>query len=233
MLKIIHKGLECFLQRENDKDIWFWGQSNDKPYFCYINYNNKIHKISIEKENECLVNDIWKLFGIIDLVNLFGRFDTLIFHSSFVSYNDKAILFTGPSGIGKSTQADLWKKYENIDIVNGDRSAINKINDKWYAYGFPYSGSSDYCLNKKCEIRLIVVLEQGDKNKIVKLSGVEKFKYIYGQTAFNKWDKELNIKIIDLVQELIDDVEIVKLSCTPTQEAVQVLKKFIEEENLI
>lgn len=231
--KIIYQEVESFLQQDIYKDIWFLGIKKIIPYCCHINYRNGIHKIYIKKEMEYKVKDVWKLFAIMDLVNLFGQFDTLIFHSSFISYRDKAILFTGPSGIGKSTQADLWKKYENTDIVNGDRSVINKIDNKWYAYGLPYSGSSNYCLNKKCEIKLIVVLEQGDTNNITKLRGVEKFKYIYEQTAFNKWDKELNIKIIDLVQELIDDVEIVKLSCTPNQEAVELLKKFIEEENLI
>lgn len=231
--KIIYEEVECFMQQEIDKDIWFLGRKKFVPYCCHINYRNGIHKIYIKKEKDYKVKDIWKLFAIMDLVNLFGQFNTLIFHSSFVSYKDKAILFTGPSGIGKSTQADLWKNYENTDIVNGDRSAINKIDDKWYAYGLPYSGSSNYCLNKKSQIKLIVALDQGDTNKIIKLSGAEKFKYVYSQIAFNKWDKELNIKIIDLIQKLIDDVEIVKLSCTPTYDAVEVLKNFIEEENLI
>ena len=43
----------------------------------------------------------------IDLVLLlFNR----IMHASVVEYQNQAILFSGPSEIGKSTQANLWKK---------------------------------------------------------------------------------------------------------------------------
>lgn len=231
--KVIYREVESCLQLEEDKDIWFLERNNPNPYCCHINYRNGIHKIYIEENSDYKVKEMWQVFAIMDLVNLLGQFDTLILHSSFIPYKEKGILFTGSSGIGKSTQADLWQKYEKTEIINGDRSVINKIDGKWYAYGFPYSGSSNHCLNKKYEIRLIVALEQGDINKIVRLNGFEKFKYVYSQIAINKWDKDLNIKIIDLVRELTNDVEIIKLSCKPDQEAIDILKRFIEEESLI
>ena len=78
-----------------------------------------------------------------------------------------------------------------------------------------------------------MILEQGKQNNLVKLSNIEKFKYIYSQISVNKWDKYLNTKIIDLVTDLVSNVSIIKLSCLPNESAVKILKSFIEGENLI
>ena len=53
-----------------------------------------------------------------------------VLHSSYIVYHDQAILFTAPSGVGKSTQASLWQKYRNIKIINGDRTLITKNKEK-------------------------------------------------------------------------------------------------------
>ena len=79
------------------------------------------------------------LFKQINLMNYLAFEDVLvnhqgfILHSSFISWQNNGILFTAPSGTGKSTQADLWKKYEDADIYNGDRTIIRKILRFWLA----------------------------------------------------------------------------------------------------
>lgn len=66
--------------------------------------------------------------------------------------------------MGKSTQADLWNKYEGCEIINGDRSAITKKDGVWNAYGLPFAGSSRIYKNVKNPIRCVVVL---NKRKII------------------------------------------------------------------
>lgn len=231
--KKMGSGFEYFLQKEKNKTIRFLQKEENEPYCCYIAYKNGQKEIRIEDKYEYLMSDIEDYFKAIDVVSIFCRHNALILHSSFINYKNVGIIFSGPSGIGKSTQADLWNKYEKTDIINGDRSLIKKINHKWYAYGFPYSGSSNYCLNEVLEIKLIVILEQGKQNNLVQLSNIEKFKYIYSQISVNKWDKDLNTKIIDLVTDLVSNVSIIKLSCLPNENAVKILKLFIEGEILI
>lgn len=223
----IYEGIESFIQKDYNKNICFLRWKGSDSRLCHIDYCNGNHDIIVDKNNE-FIPKTWQLFEIMNLVKLFGQFNTLILHSSFISYKEKGIIFTGPSGIGKSTQADLWAKYQNSNIINGDRTLLKKSDGKWFGYGFPYSGSSEHCLNQSYEIKLIVVLEQGKKNEIKKLSGIEKLKYVYSQIAINKWDKELNITIIDLVNKLLSDIEVVKLSCLPNKESVELLKNFIE-----
>ena len=49
----------------------------------------------------------WHIFSLIPVIPLLLERSTLILHASCVLYNETAILFSGPSGIGKSTQAQL------------------------------------------------------------------------------------------------------------------------------
>ena len=224
--KVIHEGIESFVQKDYNGNIWFL-RSGSTSHLCHIDYNNGDHEIIIDQNNK-VIPKTWQLFEVMNVIKVFAQFNTLILHSSFISYKDKGIIFTGASGIGKSTQADLWAKYQNSNIINGDRTLLKKSGGKWFGYGFPYSGSSNHCLNQSYEIKLIVALEQGNKNEIKRLSGIEKLKYVYSQTAINKWDKELNITIINLVEKLLSDVEVIKLSCLPNEESVEELKKFIE-----
>ena len=93
----------------------------------------------------------------------------IVFHSSAVVYNNKAYLFTAPSGTGKSTHTSLWIKYlgnEKAKILNDDKPALVFENGKVYAYGTPFSGKTDLNINEKYELGGICYLSQGDKNEI-------------------------------------------------------------------
>ena len=91
-------------------------------------------------------------FSICGLHHILLKKNMPILHASYIEYNNKAILFAAPSGVGKSTQASLWKEYKDATIVNDDRVLIGCNNENWYAYGYPSTGSSKICLNRTNEI---------------------------------------------------------------------------------
>ena len=49
---------------------------------------------------------------------------SIVLHSSFVISGGAALIFSGASGAGKSTQAELWRSTVGASIVNGDRTLI-------------------------------------------------------------------------------------------------------------
>ena len=79
----------------------------------------------------------------------------IVLHASYIEWNNKAILFTAPSGNGKSTQADLWASHRQAEIINGDRAVIRIIDGKIFADGIPFSGSSTYCKNRTLPLAAI------------------------------------------------------------------------------
>lgn len=167
----------------------------------------------------------------INLEQILNKFNTFILHSSFIKYNNKAIIFSAPSGTGKSTQADLWNKYENAEIINGDRAGIRKIGDEWIAYGLPFAGSSRIFKNKKAPISHIIILGQGKENKLKRLSPREAFIKIYSETTIHTWDKEFQNNIVNMITDLVQNIPVYQYECLPDKSAVEFLKQKIEEDN--
>src|SRR5699024_19054 len=64
----------------------------------------------------------------------------LLLHASFIRWQARGILFSAPSGTGKSTQADLWVRHRGAEVINGDRAALRRSAGRWRAYGLPYAG---------------------------------------------------------------------------------------------
>lgn len=176
------------------------------------------------------------LFKKINLMNYLAFEDVLvnhqgfILHSSFISWQNNGILFTAPSGTGKSTQADLWKKYEDADIYNGDRTIIRKIEGKYYGFGSPYAGSSGIYRNESAPIKAIVVIEQGPDNVIRRLHGREAFLPLFRETLMNTWNKEYMEKMTDLLMDVACQIPVYHLSCRPDQGAVNTVKNEILKE---
>lgn len=81
--------------------------------------------------------------GLFDILADAGM---LVLHSAYiVTRQGEGILFSGPSGIGKSTQAALWQRYGAAQTVNGDRALVRP--DTGTVSGVMYAGTSGICRN--------------------------------------------------------------------------------------
>lgn len=150
-----------------------------------------------------------------------------ILHSSFVVWRGQGILFTAPSGTGKSTQADLWKQYEGADIYNGDRTVVRRINGSYYGFGSPYAGSSGIYRNESAPICAIVVLTQASENQIQRLSGKQAFLPLFRETLANTWNPAYMESMTDLLLDAAATIPIFRLDCRPDRDAVELVKKTL------
>lgn len=160
------------------------------------------------------------------LCSRLSYYDTLLAHSSFISLHGKGVLFTGYSGVGKTTQAELWAKHLGAEIVNGDKTFIREVDGKFFAYGSPWKGSSEYCLNKKALLSGIVVLRQAETNSITKLDkkAIELF---MPHIFFPHWDKDCLVKALDTFDKLISSVPVWLLECRPDEDAVRITQEAV------
>lgn len=66
----------------------------------------------------------------------------VVLHSSYIiTQRGEALLFSAPSGTGKSTQAELWRSYAGAKVINGDRALV-KAENGVTANGILFSGTS-------------------------------------------------------------------------------------------
>lgn len=156
--------------------------------------------------------------------------DSLILHCAYITYQGKAILFSAPSGIGKSTQAELWKQYRGSRIVNGDRALLRKIDGVWSACGWPVCGSSDICESEDTPLYTIVMLRQGETNHIERLSPIQAFAQLYAQITINQWNPAFVQRAMELIEVLIGQVPVYQLTCNMTEDAVKCLEQAIFPE---
>lgn len=165
------------------------------------------------------------IFNRIGIENLLLCYRGLMLHSSFIKYKGIGILFCGPSGVGKSTQADLWKKTLGAEIINGDRTILRKENDTWTAYGSFFSGTSGIALNDCAPLKAIVMLSKAKENQIKPLTPSEAMLRLYPEVSVNRAMEKIAAKTAELCMELISDTSLFKLDCTPDKDAVTALKE--------
>lgn len=158
-------------------------------------------------------------------------FGAVLLHSSLVKINGKMVLFSGKSGDGKSTQAELWRKHADAEIINGDRTVIRKIDGVFCGGGSLWCGTSGINKGDIAPIGGIFILKKSSENKVRRLSS-EAFMPLFSQTTINSWDKEFVDKATDIYRELIESVPIYELSSTADKNAVELAYKTIFGEEL-
>lgn len=215
---------------KENKYYWYYKLPTSKEWEICCEEENKIINVTINPLYTKYYENIDYLISRLNIQSMLLLSRILILHSSFIIHNNQSILFTAPSGVGKSTQASLWEKYKGAEIINGDRSAIGTRDGEYFAYGLPFCGSSNICKNKEAPLKAIVALKQAKENSVKKLSKMEAFKILLGQVAINRWNKKDMELAMNLIEKLIEKVPVVILSCRPDEEATDVLNDYLNNE---
>ena len=221
---------QYYVETEEEWKIFHCPAPDEMPYACTVWDRSHLGTIScfylIGKED--YLNYSHNLNDVLGLEILLRQFHGAVIHSSFIRWKNHGIIFSAPSGTGKSTQANLWVKYEAADIINEDRAAIRLKNDKWIVYGLPIAGSSNIYRNESAPLTAIIVLRQNKENHIRKLRPAETVAYLYPEIAMHRWDEEFINFIVDMIAKLLAEVPVFLLECKPDKGAVDLVKRMIE-----
>lgn len=206
-------------------------KEGDRPYAIgRISSNGRTETVDYLADSAEFFSETQNTFSHIALEELLLHRDRIILHATFLTASLGGILFSGPSGIGKSTQAELWERYEGARQINGDRPILGREGARWIAYGSPYAGSSRCHVNESCPVRAIVTLEQGAENRLIRLTEGQAFHQLFAQTTVNSWNPWFVERACDLVARLAADVPVYHLACTPDRRAVETLKAALKGE---
>lgn len=176
-----------------------------------------------------------KAFGsvlrMLPMREIFLRFGTLFFHASQIAYQGNGILFTAPSGTGKTTQAKLWRKYRGAEIICNDRTLTRKVDGAWRTYGYPVDGSEPVHSSAVNTLGAVVLLEQGPVNRVTRLRPAKALPQLMRQVVLDGWSGEARTAAMELLLTLMEDIPVYLLTCTPDERAVETLEaKLIEDE---
>ena len=166
------------------------------------------------------------------------RYNGLMLHASAVAMENRAFLFSGQCGMGKSTHTRLWQQIwgDEAKVFNDDKPALRRMDDRWYAYGTPWCGKDGINLNMKVPLAGICFLKRGEENRIRRLSAQEAIPMILSQTL-NKFHYESTLDLLlNHVNSLVTEIPIYELYNKPVPEAAllsyETMRRSAEELGL-
>lgn len=196
---------------------YIWKKRNKNVGTVLVKRSALVHRISTKV-----------VLMAMEIEHLAVAGDGFLLHASCICHNGRAIVFTAPSGTGKSTQAALWERLRNAEVINGDRIMIQQMAHGFDVVGIPFSGSSGICINRRIPLAAIVCLSQGNDTVIEKLSGFRAFRLLWEGCSVHTWDRSDVAHCSETVQAAVDRVPILHMTCTPDEAAVFALEDALE-----
>lgn len=211
---------------------WYFDGMDNFVRFIRVSEDRTAKRVLAEylPQKRELVSAMGNCFAFSGWEMLLLREDRLLLHAACVDTYLGGLLFSGPSTIGKSTQAELWRRYAGARLINGDRPILHRSPEGWRAWGAPYAGSSHCFVNDSCPVRAVIMLRQAPQCSLRRLEGAEAFQSVFAGTTVSSWDRDCVLRACQLTETLIAEIPVYQLSCTPDQAAVELLRAELEKE---
>lgn len=148
-------------------------------------------------------------------------------HSASILYKEKAWLFSGSSGTGKSTHTRLWHTFLDTPYLNGDLNMLGIKNEKYTVYGQPWCGTSKIYTAIDHPLGGIVFLKQAKENRWQSMTSDQKVLQLLNRLISPSWTKDMLHKNITFSKKISQKLPLFSLECTATKEACYVAQDGI------
>jgi len=192
------------------------GNGNKNLFSVSIKQNN--HNITVATNNQkqlersfqtgCLQVSIERPLSLENYLRvilaqyLFHKGGFLL-HASAIGYKNKAYIFTGPSGVGKSTIARISK---NKLILSDDLVAIQKVNHGYMAFPTPFGLQSRNIADKKLFIAAVYLLRHSEKILCQRMSVKDTLARIISNIVFMG---EITLPTDEILEKCYDFIKVV------------------------
>jgi hypothetical protein len=232
---------DCVLMK--DQGItWYYMYDTQNGYAVTINdleTHETIYQMQADSEWQDVrilqsyhKTEVYKTFkgpmGEILFRNRIIYHEGVVIHAAAIEWEGKGILFSAPSGTGKSTQAKLWKKFMGAKMINEDRPAIRLSDGIAYVYGTPWNGSSSKCRNCRFPLSAIVIIEQASENSMFELNCKEGTSELLPRCFLPYYDENLMKQAINNLEGVIAVTPIYLLRCKPDRSAVEMVYQCVK-----
>ena len=154
-------------------------------------------------------------------------------HSASILYRGQAWLFSGHSGMGKSTHTALWHEYVDTPYLNGDLNLIGKSEEGegYCIYGIPWCGTSGLCTTETVELGGIILLGRDAEDYVEELSPFEQVLRVTQRMISPAWTEQMATGNLEFAEQMAEQTWVTQLFCTKDPSAVEVIRKWIDEKN--
>ena len=182
------------------------------------------------------------------------RYQRLIYHAVALRWREKAYLIAAPSGVGKSTQTRFLQELRpgEFSVICGDRpilefrhserseesaspvaahsvrhSFATTDKDEIIVHPSPWNGKENWHGAEAAPLAGLILLERGEKNRLMALSPREAALPAYLQVIQTNNDESCMRKSAELITELLRSVPIWKLISYQVPDSTQLLLESV------
>lgn len=150
-------------------------------------------------------------------------YGVLLVHGAGIAADGRGILFTAPSGTGKTTHIRLWQQFvaprlADFAVINGDKPLLRLGEDGICMYGTPWQGKESMGENRAVRLDAVVALRRGQVNRI-RIAERDRMLPVLLRQTYRPQGSEGTKQMLRLLDRLFDSVRFYELECTPEPEA--------------
>jgi len=225
--RIILRNFELNVMELDDKYIFNLPLAKDLHEIHLSKDGTKVDIYGIPTLSDKFRHDLFHALRL-PFLYLAQKHNMVALHSVSVLYKSKAWLFSGSSGTGKSTHADLWQRYLEAPTINGDLNLMAYEDGYPVIHGIPWCGTSEIFDTKTYDLGGIVLLKQAPSDYIKELTEDEKILLITQRLISPNWTVELFNTNLSFAEQLVNHILCCRLYCTKEQTALETMHKHID-----
>lgn len=150
----------------------------------------------------------------------------LVIHAAGGSVQGKGMVFSAPSGTGKSTLSRLLLADSHNRLFSEERLIIRSVDKSWYIWGTPWHGESDLARNESVVLSTLVFLRQSQKTKLIELSPETGLRRLLQTVSIPWYSEEWANKGLALCELLLRKIPVFELAFRPDQSAAQAVEQL-------
>lgn len=144
--------------------------------------------------------------------------EVLLIHGSAVVYNGKTRVFSGFSGVGKSTMAKIWETHLQAKVINDDRLLLRKHTDGWKVYNTPMFYVAE---PKDGPLHTVFFPYHAPANQIEPIHGVKALSKLMAHTIHHGHNKVHLVHLMEVATSVVETHACHLLGVVPTPEVTE------------
>lgn len=144
-------------------------------------------------------------------------------HAASAIRNNRAFLFAGVSGAGKTTISRLAPP--DATLLTDEISYLRRTGNGYSAYGTPFAGElARVGANVCAPLAALYLLGQGPENRIQPVAPIDAARALMRHILFFAEEKDLVARVFDSVLDFVSRVEVAQLVFTPDRRAWELIR---------
>ena len=176
----------------------------------------------LKQNDDSFISPLSYPLGALILYYLTLNSNAFMIHASGVWDGETGRIFSGFSGVGKSTMAKIWEE-EGAHIVNDDRLIVREVNGEYFMYNTPMPYAD---LNKQAQVSKFYFPFHSKKNSAEKLSGAQGLTQLMAFCFQHNYDKRYTEHLITQLEGIIQHTSSYKLGVVPTPSIIDFIRSL-------